>query len=138
MKPKIINNWEGQVAPGKEKKASAILQAIQEAEQECSSEIRVHLTQRFVELNVQERAKNLFHIHQMDQNPQKNAVLIYVNLRKRKFAIIANDPLHKTGGQPFWNALAQELQENLHSTQWEKAIALTVRFLGKKLISYRI
>jgi uncharacterized membrane protein len=63
----------------------------------------------------------------------RNGVLIYVNLRKKKFAIVADVGIYQVVGQDYWRRLGIELTEHLRSTQSEKAIALAVQSVGEVL-----
>ncbi len=118
---------------GKKQSVSPILTAIREAERGSTGEIRVHLTQRWFERDAYSRARQLFNLYQMSRTQFRNAILIYVNLRKKKFAIIGDFAIHDAVGQIYWKNLAKELQENLRSTQSEKAISLAVLALGNAL-----
>jgi uncharacterized membrane protein len=121
------------VARGKIEKHSPIIDAIREAEAGTEGEIRVHLSQRWFEKDPWKRAENLFAHYGLGSGLQQNTILIYINLRKRSFAILGDLAIHQRVGQTYWNNLARELTENLRSTQSEKAIALTIRSIGKIL-----
>ena len=69
----------------------------------------------------------------MTRTTKRNAVLIYLNLRKRKLAIVADEGMHQAVGQRFWEKLGRELRANLHSTYYENAVAITVREVGEAL-----
>jgi uncharacterized membrane protein len=114
-------------------KPSPIVEAIQAVEAETTAEIRVHLSKRLIERDPFKRASLLFHQYGMDHTTQRNAVLLYVNLRRRKFAIIGDEGAHHAFGQRAWEELAHELKRQLHSTHPENAIAHWIRRLGFRL-----
>lgn len=111
---------------GHRKPYSPIVQAIQEAEDRTSLELRVHLTQRWFESNPLKRAQNLLNRFQQGALAERPVVFFYINLRKRTFAILGNSQTHKKVGTTFLENLGKELSENLRATQSEKAIALTL------------
>ena len=121
------------MALGDKISVSPVVQAIQEVDRDTTGEIRVHLSQRWLEPDAFRRAKRIFQLHQMNQTSLRNAVLIYVNLRKRKFAIVGDFAIDEAVGRGFWQQQALKLEENLNSTQSERAIALAVTEIGEAL-----
>lgn len=115
------------------KTASPILSAIEAAEAGTTGEIRVHLSRRWIEPDPYQRALQLFLHFGMARTPLRNAVLIYVNLRQRKYAILGDVGFNHAVEHHYWQQLGRDLQENLRSTQSEKAIALTVTAIGQTL-----
>lgn len=118
---------------GGELKHSPIVAAITEAESHTTGEIRVHLSRHWVEPSPYRRARHLFKRFKMQATPHRNAVLLYVNLRRRKLAIIGDQGIHAYVGQPFWEKLIGILQKDLRSTHYENAISNTVLQIGKEL-----
>jgi uncharacterized membrane protein len=123
---------EAQLETGKNT-ADPIVQAIAEAERGTTGEIRVHLSRRWIERNPFKRAIALFNRYGMSRTTHRNAVLIYINRRTRKFAIIGDEGIHKAVGQKGWEALGGELRGHLLTTHYERAIAMTVNDLGALL-----
>jgi uncharacterized membrane protein len=126
---------EEQVVIGKlnGKKFSPIVQAIALAETGTTGEIRVHLSKRWFERDPYFRAVRLFTRFQMNNTSQRNAVLLYVNLRKKKFAVVGDTGVHQKVGQEFWENLAATLRQDLQSTHPERAISSAVETVGKAL-----
>ena len=123
-------------AGNQEEKHSALIQALAEAETGTTGEIRVHLSKRWIEKNPFKRVVHLFHRFGMGKTTHKNAVLLYVNLRRKKFAVIGDEGIHKAVGQSYWEGLVKELQKDLSTTHTEKAIALAVLTIGATLKRY--
>jgi uncharacterized membrane protein len=124
---------EAPVAVGKsspETQISPIVRAIAWAEKGTTSEIRVHITRKVFEKDPFSRAQKLFERFGMFRTSHRNAVLLYVNLRRRKFAIVGDTGIHQKIGQAYWEELAHTLREDLLSTHYENAIAIAVRTLG--------
>jgi uncharacterized membrane protein len=118
------------------KNFSPIVDAIREAESETSAEIRVHLSRRLWERNPYQRAMRLFQQYGMSGSAQRNSVLFYVNLRRKKFAIVGDEGAHTAVGQRFWEELSRETKRNMISTHPENAIALIIRKLGARLAKH--
>ena len=114
-------------------KRSPVIRAIAAAEKGTTGEIRVHLSKKWFEPDPFARATKLFHRFGMTKTAQRNAVLIYVNLRRKKFALIGDEGIHKVVGQDYWNGLAEALRNDLRSCSTEDAIALAVRTVGATL-----
>jgi uncharacterized membrane protein len=114
---------------------SPILTAIQKAEECTEGEIHVHLTQRWWEPDPLTRAKQLFSKFQSHSNQSRN-FLIYVNFRRRKFALIGGGDIQKKIGNPGFENLAQQLIESLRATQRERAVSQVVDSMGLILRKY--
>jgi uncharacterized membrane protein len=128
---------EVSVVLGKPECHSPIVNAIRLVEESSTGQIRVHLSKRWVERNTLQRTQHLFDYYkQADNVPNNNLVLIYVNLRKKKFAILGDEGIHQAVGNHYWSEIAQELKENLQSTESEGAIALTVTSIGHAMKKY--
>jgi uncharacterized membrane protein len=112
---------------------SPIIGAIQKAEENTTGEIRVHLSKKWFEKDPYVRATRLFQQFGMFRTPERNAVLFYVNLRRRKFAIVGDEGIHKAVGQRYWEEVAKDLRQNLTETHPENAIAQAVLEIGQIL-----
>jgi len=112
---------------------SPILAAIAEAESGTTGEIRVHLSRSFFEKDVYAHAEKIFFRFGMQKTKYRNAVLLYVNLRRKKFAVYGDEGIHHVVGQPFWEKLARDLRLGLQSTFSEAAIAQAVITIGHAL-----
>lgn len=110
--------------------SSPILKAIQEAEAGTTGEIRVHLSKRLFEKDPFKRALEIFNSYEMFRTRDRNAVLIYVNLKKRQFAIVGDHGLCQVVDPSAWRSLSHELSDHLRSTHPERAIASTVMSIG--------
>jgi len=109
---------------------SPIVEAIRLAEENTTGEIRVHLSKKWIERDPYRRATRLFQKFGMFRTTHRNAVLLYVNLKRKKFAIIGDEGIHQTVGQMYWEDLARALKHALISTHPENAIALAVSRIG--------
>ena len=115
---------------------SPILLAIRDAEAKSSGEIRVHLSKRLWEPNPLKSAWRVFYMYGLEQTRQRNAVLLYVNLRHHKFAVIGDTGVDAAFGQIYWRQLVNRLQLDFNSTHFERAIASAVRSVGESLAQH--
>ena len=118
---------EVQVAPGK---YSPIVRAINEAEKGTTGEIRVHLSRKWFDKDPYRSALRVFNRFGMSRTSHRNGVLLYVNLRKKNFAIVGDEAIHGNVGQRYWEELVRHLRADLHSTHFENAIAMAVSTIG--------
>jgi uncharacterized membrane protein len=115
---------------------SPIVKAISGVERIANAEIRVHVSKRLFERDPFARAEFLFQKYGMQRTTHRNGVLLYLNLRTKKFAVVADEGIHKELGQQYWDELAKQLRDDLQSTYYENAIALTVLTIGVTMSKY--
>ena len=117
-------------------KSSPIIRALTVLSRRTSGEVRVHLSHAVFEKDVMAMALSLFAEFEMTRTPHRNAVLIYLNLRHRRFAIVADEGIHRALGQRYWDEMAVHLREDLLSTHFENALALSIYGLAESLAKY--
>jgi uncharacterized membrane protein len=96
-----------------------------------AGDVRAHLSRARVERDALARAREVFLASGMD--PQGRSALVYVNLRRRKFALVGGAGFEAIAGKMLWPLLARELRANLRATHPERAVAITVERLGAVL-----
>ena len=121
---------------GKNTGRSEITDALLAAMNDTTADIHVHVSERRWERNIYRRALAWFHFYRLQDTRQKNAVLIYLNTRSHRFAIVADDGLTHFLNKSYWDELGGCFREDLQSTQFERAVALTLRTLGVTLQKY--
>lgn len=117
-------------------KISPMLQSIEIAEKNCRSKIHIHLSKKWYEKNPQQSAHQLFRQFDLHQTPGNGNVLLYLNLRSRKIAIVTDEVSADKINQNYWSQLIRHLRDDLHSTYFENAIAMAIRTLGFTLAKY--
>ncbi len=115
---------------------SPIIEAIRDVESRTTAEVRVHLTRKWFEKDPYRHAWRLFDEFGMSKTTHRNAVLVYVNLRRRKFAVIGDSGFHSCLSEHYWEKIGKDLSANLRATHPEKAIAMTVRTIGDTLVHF--
>lgn len=104
----------------KEEKQS-IEDAIRQAEQNTSGEIRVHIENKCKE-DVLDRAAYIFDKLGMKKTALRNGVLFYLAVNSRKFAIIGDQGINAVVPENFWNDIKEMMAK--HFQQGEFAIGL--------------
>ena len=86
-----------------------IMAAIRMAETASSGEIRLYVESECAD-SVEKRTVEIFKKLEMFKTQQRNAVLIYIALDSRKFAIFGDEGIHKKMGFSFWTTEAATLK----------------------------
>jgi uncharacterized membrane protein len=110
-----------------------ILKALRFVEKKSTGEVRVHVSRDRFEKDPMNTALRLFEEYSMTRTTNRNAILVYLNRATRKFAILADEGIHRAVGQKYWDLLAANFGEDLQSTHFENAIALLVFSVGTTL-----
>ena len=112
---------------------SRIKKAIEFAEKGTSGEIRVHLSYRDGETEILKHAEHCFHALGMTQTRHRNAVLLYVNPKMKKFALFGDQGIHDSVGQDFWSSLASQVTCHIREKNLSAGIVHAVEAIGKSL-----
>lgn len=113
----------------KSQEKELIVSTIRKAEMESSGEIRVHIDTRCDHSPI-DRAIELFQHLGMDQTSFRNAVLIYIAVQDKKFAVIGDEALHKKVDNSFWDKLVSGLQENFRNENYCNGIINCIEQVG--------
>lgn len=113
---------------------SPILRALRFVSRKSTGEVFVHVSENRYERDPTDTALDLFEELNMTRTHDRNAVLVYLNRRTRKFSIIADEGIHRKVGQKYWDELARNFSEDLLSTHFENAISLLIFSVGTTLV----
>jgi uncharacterized membrane protein len=111
---------------------AAIAGAIAEAERQTSGEIRVHLERRAVGDAIA-HARRAFHALGMHRTRDRNAVLVYLALDDRRFAIVGDAGVHVRVGSGFWDAARDALERDLRENRMRDGLIAAVGEIGRAL-----
>ncbi|HWW00991.1 MAG TPA: TPM domain-containing protein [Candidatus Acidoferrum sp.] len=109
-----------------------IVAAIREAEKKTSGEIRVFITRKQVTDPV-EAAQAHFVQMGMEKTRERNAVLIFVAPRSRRFAVVGDVAVHTRCGESFWKELAAEMSGHFAKSEFTSGIIHGVQKAGELL-----
>lgn len=113
--------------------STPILRALRFVEKRTTGEVRVHVVKKAFEKDPTDSALKLFEELRMTRTQHRNAILIYLNRSTRRFAIIADEGIHRPLGQRYWDELGVNFAEDLQSTHFENALALAIFALATTL-----
>lgn len=119
-----------------EAQSQEIVQAIKDAERMTSGEIRVFVEHHCRFVNAIDRAFEVFGQLQMHQTKQHNAVLLYVALKDRQFAILGDEGIHQKVGNDFWKSELSDLKKYFRENKFVDGIANCIEEIGDSLKQY--
>lgn len=112
------------------KKSTQILEVLKHLETQTRVPIHVHLSHSLLGLNLSRKARVLFSRLKLDQSEERIAILILIQIRKRKFVILSDQVLHQKIGQAYWDELSKNFRRDLHFTHFDNALLLFLKTLG--------
>jgi uncharacterized membrane protein len=114
-----------------------VVACIREAENNTTGELRIFLEAKCSYTDAMERAKEIFHKLGMHKTERRNAVLIYMALKDRQFAIIGDKEIYeKAGGPHFWEKAAGLLKTYFKEGKIEEGLCVCVNELGRALAEH--
>jgi uncharacterized membrane protein len=109
-----------------------ILSAIKEAELASSGEVRVFV-ESHCKGNIEARTIDIFKQLKMHKTRERNAVLIYVAIKDRRFTIFGDEGIHQKMGFQFWNAEAATLKSFFVENKIIDGLSATIISIGQIL-----
>ena len=120
-----------QLPPSKESRRK-IREAIAEAEQSTSGEIRVHF-ENHCKGEVLDRASEIFARLHMHETALRNGVLFYVAIKDHKFAILGDKGINKVVPDHFWDDIKEHLTTRFQQQEFTAGICEGIRMAGEQL-----
>ena len=108
----------------------SILESINEAEINSSGEIRIYVESRCQSKVVIERAAKVFEELEMGKTQSRNAVLIYVALKDKKYAIYGDSGIYEKFGTAFWENKVLEFKKHFQERKPSAAICEIIKEIG--------
>lgn len=118
-----------------EAEKEAVVNAIRTAELHTSGEIRVHVDDR-CDGDAYERAVKVFLHLNMDRKPFRNAVLIYVAVKDKKFSVIGDEAIHEKVGDTYWKTVSRQLHNDFKEGRFTQGILNSIQTIGQTLATY--
>ena len=116
-----------------EKEKKLIVDAIGEAEQQTSGEIRVYVESRCRFVDPLDRAAEVFAFLKMQNTSAHNAVLLYLAIKDRQLAIFGDQGIHEKVGEVFWKDRVSQILSRFHREHMAQAIAEAIKGIGEAL-----
>lgn len=110
-----------------------IVDAISQAEEATSGEIRVHIEKKCRAESPIERAKEVFAELNMHETEFRNGVIVYVAWKDHKVAIWGDEGIHEKVGQQFWEDELELILKYFKAGDYETGLSEVVLQIGQKL-----
>ena len=110
-----------------------VIEAIRDAEQKTSGEIRIYVESRCRYVDPLDRAAELFWSLQMDHTRDHNAVLIYLAMKDHQVAIYADKGIHEKAGDIFWKKEVIAMTTHFREHHYGDALLEVIRDVGEAL-----
>lgn len=107
----------------------AIVAAIRKAEACTSGEIRVYITDRWV-FRIESHARKIFCKLGLEKTRHRNAALICVFSRRKRFTILGDEGINRFVEPAFWENLAGRFSQRLHETTHAEALRELIETIG--------
>lgn len=106
--------------------------AVRQAEQRTSGEIRVHLDLAIMD-DVLDHAAFVFNDLGMANTRDRNGVLLYVSVPGRKAAVVGDSGIHAKLGDAYWQDVLQQVLALFREDRFCEGLCKGVELLGEKL-----
>lgn len=113
-----------------------IVAAIREAESKTSGEIRVYVQRGKLTDDPLVVAQKKFQRLAMYTTHERNAVLIFVAPRARKFAIVGDKAIHEKCGEEFWRRVVDAMRVHFQNEKFSHALTEAINEVGKVLATH--
>lgn len=114
----------------------AIVQAIGNAENMTSGEIRVHIEPKCKKENVLDCATEVFYRLGMDKTADANGVLIYIAYEDRRFAIIGDKGINAVVPATFWDGTKEVMAGHFKKGEFYEGVLFAITETGSHLKQY--
>lgn len=112
-----------------------VTDAIKQAEQNTSGEIRVHI-ENYDKDDVLDRAAYWFAKLEMHKTKERNGVLFYLAVDARKFAILGDAGINNKVPEGFWNEIKDTMVEYFKQGKFAEGLAKGILMAGEQLKKY--
>lgn len=115
-----------------EQQEQKVIEAIAEAENKTSAEIRVHIEER-CKKDPLKRAAKIFHKLGMDQTELQNGVIIYIAVEDHKAAVFGGKSIDSEVEENYWKDVLNIIVEHFKKQEFEQGLEKAVAKVGHKL-----
>lgn len=110
-----------------------LVQAIRNAEQATSGEIRLYVESKNPQIDPLDRASEVFHKLLMHETENRNAVLIYVAMKHREVALFADEGIYQKVGQVYWEAALKHMLSHFNENDILTGLEHCIYAIGETL-----
>lgn len=112
-----------------------IANAIRVAETNTSGEIRLHI-EKYCKEEVLDRAAYIFEKLEMHKTKLRNAVLFYLAVEDRKFAILGDAGINQKVSENFWEKANETVLSNFKEEKLTEGLVEGILMAGEQLKSH--
>ena len=113
-----------------------IVKAIKDAEAKTSGQIGIYIQRGKLNGDPLIAAQKKFHRFGMHKTAERNAVLIFVAPRARKFAVVGDKAVHEKFGEAFWQRLVDGMRPHFQNEKFSHALAEAIEETGRALAEH--
>lgn len=112
-----------------------IVNAIKEAENKTSGEIRVHIEDHCKE-EVLDRSTFLFSKMNMHKTELRNGVLIYLAVKDKKFCILGDAGINEKVDADFWDKITESTISHFKEGDFTGGLSTAISTCGENLVAH--
>jgi uncharacterized membrane protein len=113
-----------------------VVEAVRNAEQMTSGEVRVFIENRCSYMDAIDRAVEIFYQLKMDKTDDRNGVLVYVAIKDHQLAVFGDEGIHNKVGAGYWQQEVKKMTSNFNRQNYAEGIAEVVMDIGEALTKY--
>jgi len=113
-----------------------LVNAIKNAEQRTSGEVRLFVESKCRFVDAVDRAKEIFLQLQMNKTDLGNATLIYIAVTDRQAAVFGDEGIHQKVGEKYWQDVVRKMIQEFKGENLVNGICTAISELGEALQQY--
>lgn len=113
-----------------------LVNAIKNAEQRTSGEIRLFVESKCRFVNAVDRAEEIFMRLQMNKTELRNATLIYIAVKDKQAAVFGDEGIHQQVGEKYWKDVVTKMLFEFRKEKLIEGIYSAIGQLGEALVYY--
>jgi uncharacterized membrane protein YgcG len=113
-----------------------LVEAIRNAEQRTSGEVRVYIESRCRFVDPLDRAKEIFFQLGMDKTGERNGTLVYVAVKDKQVAVFGDEGIHQKVGQKYWQEEVAKMLAYFRQQHLAEGICQCIKDIGEALHHY--
>lgn len=113
-----------------------LVTAIRQAERRTSGEVRLFIESKCRYVQAMDRADEIFFGLKMEATENRNAVLVYIAIKDRQFALFADKGIYEAMGENYWTALATGMKQNFINQSPADGLVKVISAIGEALSSH--
>ena len=114
----------------------SIVDAVKNAEQRTSGEVRVFVESHCRYVNAIDRAVEIFENLQMHKTELRNATLVYVAVKDRQLAVFGDEGIHQKVGDEYWANQVVKMIHAFNRDNIAEGISQCVLNIGEALATH--